>query len=215
MQSSFWRRRIVIIPTIKPRALRNPDTITDRRSKLNLRHIVPLRDFALSLRSEGRGAVPDFDPLDGGVDAKILFVMEKPGRMTDRTAYGGKVGSGFVSRDNDDPTAEAIWRFMAQAGVERSLTVLWNIVPWWNGKLKVTAEEERQGLVRLGQLVALLPNLAVVVAVGRRAEEAQALVTSRGLPFYASAHPSPIVRATRFERWAAIPHDWARALPHM
>ena len=39
--------------------------------------------------------VPDFDPLDGGVEARALFLFEKPGRMT-----AGQSGSGFISRDN-------------------------------------------------------------------------------------------------------------------
>jgi hypothetical protein len=50
--------------------------------------------------------VPDFDPLDGGVNAQVLFLLEKPGPMA--AEDGKRAGSGFISRDNDDGTAEAI-----------------------------------------------------------------------------------------------------------
>jgi hypothetical protein len=101
------------MPPVQPRVLRYPEAITRRRAMLDLPHIAPLHIFVQSLRFEGRGVVPDFDPLDGGVAAKVLFLMEKPGPMTDDTARSGRVGSGFISRDNDDPTAEAIWRFIS------------------------------------------------------------------------------------------------------
>jgi len=84
------------------------------------------------------GDVPDFDPLDGGINAEVLFLFEKPGPMTS--------GSGFISRDNDDPTAETTMDFMAKAGLARERTVTWNVIPWWwNGTTKVTPAELRQG----------------------------------------------------------------------
>lgn len=79
--------------------------------------------------------VPDFDPLDGGIAAEVLFLMEKPGPRTDNTGAKGHAGSGFISRDNDDPTAEAILRFMEEAGIARKRSILWNTVPWWNGEV--------------------------------------------------------------------------------
>jgi hypothetical protein len=84
-----------------------------------------LTQFAAALRERGMGIVPDFDPLDGGVDARILFLFEKPGPMTSED----RGGSGFISRNNDDPTAEATFRFMQAAGIPRTLTVIWNVVP--------------------------------------------------------------------------------------
>lgn len=203
------------MPSAEPRALRNPESVIDRRSMLNLPHIAPLREFSRLLRREGRGAVPDFDPLDGGVEAKILFLMEKPGPMTDDTALGRRVGSGFISRGNDDPSAEATWRFMADAGIERSLSVIWNVIPWWNGTRTISRDEQTAGIERLSQLVDMLPNLCVVVGVGRKAGKAKASVARRGLPFIISAHPSPINRAARPAVWAAIPDQWARALSHI
>lgn len=77
---------------------------------LGLSHIAPLTEYVAKLRLRGLGEVPDFDPLDGGIEARILFLLEKPGPMT---AEGGKrIGSGFISRNNDDSTAAATIGFM-------------------------------------------------------------------------------------------------------
>jgi hypothetical protein len=54
--------------------------------------------------------VPEFDPLDGGVEAQVLFLFEKPGPMTAELGGSKRSGSGFISRNNDDPTAEATFK---------------------------------------------------------------------------------------------------------
>lgn len=96
-----------------------------RRALLALPHAAPLAAYAAGLRRPG-AQVPDFDPLDGGTAARVLFVLEKPGP--------GIHPGGFVSRDNDTPTAAAVRAFMAQAGLPRRETALWNLVPWWGGR---------------------------------------------------------------------------------
>ena len=199
------------MPPTGPRTFRDRNAIIERRGLIELPHVAPLTAFAQSLRAEGRGTVPNFDPLDGGIDATVLFLMEKPGPMTDDAALSGRTGSGFISRDNDDPTAAAIFAFMQEAGIERRQSVIWNIVPWWNGTRKIVGEELTDGLDRLGTLLDLLPELRVVVGVGNRASRASGYVTSRGLPFLRSAHPSPINRASRPQIWASIPSHWAEA----
>ena len=150
--------------------------------------------------------VPGFDPRDGGTEARLLFLLEKPGPAIARAQ-----GPRLVSRDNASGTARAIARFMDEAGIERRDTVLWNVVPWWNGTTRVAAAEHREGLAALGALLALLPRLRGAVAVGRRAEAARPLLEARGLAVTASAHPSPQVRASRPEAWAAIPSRWRQA----
>lgn len=199
------------MPTGPVRTLRSLDAVVSRREKLSLSHIAPLRDFVLHLRAENRGAVPDFDPLDGGIDAQVLFLMEKPGPMTDHTAIAGRVGSGFISRDNDDPTAEATLRFMEAAQIDRRTSVIWNTVPWWNGTRRISPDEHRAGIGQLESLFDLLPKLRVVVGVGAKARKAEPLVKKMGLEFILSAHPSPINRASRPTVWAEIPHQWAKA----
>ena len=121
----------------------------------------------------GRGEVPDFDPLDGGDGAQALVLFEKPGPMTSIGRGRERLGSGFISRDNDDPTAEATFHFMRKAGLERRVTTVWNMVPWWNGTRAIRADELRAGMNALDNLVVLLTNLRVVVLVGRKAGRAR------------------------------------------
>ncbi len=125
---------------------------------------------------------------------------------------GQRVGFGFISRDNDDPTAEATFRFMQTAVTDRSITTVWNMVPWWNGTRAITAEELRAGMSALDDLLAVLSGVRVVVLVGRKAGRARPHLEARGLPVLESAHPSPIVRASRPAAWRAIPGKWAEAL---
>ncbi len=172
-----------------------------RRALLVLPHAAPLAAYAAGLRRSGV-QVPDFDPLDGGTAARLLFVLEKPGP--------GIHPGGFVSRDNDTPTAAAIRAFMAQAGLPRRETALWNLVPWWNGTTAVTAAERAAGVQALAGLLALLPGLDAAVLVGRTAGAARPLLG--GVRVLASAHPSPQVRAGFRERWDAIPEVWREAV---
>lgn len=172
-----------------------------RRALLVLPHAAPLAAYAAGLRRPGV-QVPDFDPLDGGTAARVLFVLEKPGP--------GIHPGGFVSRDNDTPTAAAIRAFMAQAGLPRRETALWNLVPWWNGTTAVTAAERAAGVQAWAGLLPLLPGLDTAVLVGRTADTARGLLG--GVRVLASAHPSPQVRAGFRARWDAIPEVWGKAV---
>lgn len=176
---------------------------------LCLPHVKPLTVFAATLRKRGLGEVPEFDPLDGGVNARALFLFEKPGPMT-----AEQHGSGFISRNNDDPTAEATVEFMQKAGIPRELTVTWNLIPAWNGTRKITGQELREGVKRLAELMVLLPELRAVVLVGRRAASVEHCLKEQhpGFHIFASAHPSPLVRAKFLDRWNAIPSEWAKVL---
>lgn len=85
-------------------------------------HVRPLRAFARMIAAERGAAVPDPDPLDGGVEARLLLLLETPGPSIGRT--------GFVSRDNPTGTAANLFRFLAEAGIARRDTLIWNAVPW-------------------------------------------------------------------------------------
>lgn len=187
-----------------PRLLRDPTQIAQRRSELAGPHIKPLTQFAQSLRERGYGHVPDFDPWDGGIAAQVLFLFEKPGPKA--------FASGFISRNNDDRSAEYTFNFMAQAGLPRKRTCLWNIVPGWNGTRKLTGTELENGAAALSELMPLLPNLQVVVLVGQRAANSWSKYSNaRGLPTIVSAHPSPVNFAFARNIWNEIPNCWAEA----
>lgn len=182
-----------------------------RRAMLDEAHIAPLTSYVHKLRACGGAVeVPYFDPLDGGVNARILFLFEKPGPLT-----GEGAGSGFISRNNDDRSAEATFYFMRQAGIPRQLTVTWNVIPCWNGTRKITGSELREGIRYVKDLVSILPKLRVAVPVGTRAGQAGDLLRDVGLAVFASAHPSPLVRASDPDKWKAIPTQWVKALQYM
>ncbi len=192
-----------------PRSMRDEGVRERRKQMLKLPHVAPLTDYAEKLRGRPLVQVPDFDPLDGGIHARALFLFEKPGPMT--AINGRRIGSGFVSRNNDDATAEATFRFMEQADLPRSLTVIWNVIPWWNKTVAVTKEELGEGVSCVGELLALLrPNLRAVVMVGRRAAAARPYLEKTKLKLFTSDHPSPRVRARWPSRWNAIPTEWVK-----
>jgi hypothetical protein len=195
----------------RPRSLCDAAVRKRRKAMLRLPHAAPLADYAAKLRDRGAVEAPDFDPLDGGADAQVLFLFEKPGPMT--AEIGKRVGSGFISRNNDDATAEATFRFMEQAGIPRKLTVIWNVIPWWNGTRHVTAPERGEGLACLEELLERLPALAAVMLVGEEAGRAKGYFDTTELTTFNSSHPSPLVRARYRVRWEAIPSRWAEVMP--
>ena len=190
----------------EPRSFALAEACNQRRLMLNQPHIKRLTEYVEHLRRKYPAwEFQDFDPCDGGCDANILFLLEKPGPKTSKVSGEG---SGFISRNNDDPTAEAIFRFMLEAGVPRKKTLLWNVIPGWNGTRKITSMERREGVDELRHLFPLIPKLRTVVLVGRQAGRAENLMQHIGLKIHKSSHPSPIVRATNLAKWESIPLQW-------
>src|SRR5579872_4039607 len=91
----------------RPRSMRDAGVRVQREAMLCKMHMARLVKYTAGLRDRGLGEVPNFDPLDAGVDARVLFLFEKPGPKTAKD--GRRKGSGFISRDNDDGTAAAIF----------------------------------------------------------------------------------------------------------
>ena len=65
-----------------PRSLRDLAVRERRKAMLNLPHVAPLTAYAAKLRDSDSIEVPEFDPFDGGINAQVLFLFEKPGPMT-------------------------------------------------------------------------------------------------------------------------------------
>ncbi len=187
-----------------PRTLANPEMLRQRKEMLKLPHIVPLTEYVRELRAEGFGDVPYFDPMDGGTKATFLFLLEKPGRKA------SSFWSGFISRDNNDSTAENTYNFMKEARIDRATTCLWNTIPGWNGTRKITPAERKAGSKCLHRLFALLPNLTVVVLVGTEAQKMKARVKAPNITILTSYHPSPVNYKFQPKEWASIPREWMR-----
>lgn len=142
-----------------------------RLAMLTLPHVKPLADYVAVLWSDlgDQYHIPNFDPCDGGIQARILFLLEAPGPKAK--------ASGFVSRNNPDPTAKNLWNLIHDAGIARADTLIWNIVPWYVGTGKrirpVNAADISQAMPHLKALLSLLPQLQLVVLVGRKAQSAE------------------------------------------
>jgi hypothetical protein len=190
-----------------PRTLRDMAERERRRGLLSSPHMRTLRDYAASIRGPSV-EVPDFDPLDGGINAEVLFLFEKPGPLA--------AGSGFISRNNDDPTAEATFKFMEEAKIPREKTILWNVIPWWDGTIKLNADQRGRGIAQLSALALKLPRVSAVVLVGNQAAMARPLFKDmERFQLFASAHPSPKVKATNPTLWKSIPKKWAQVRPFL
>jgi hypothetical protein len=154
-----------------------------RESRLLEPHVRPLTELILSWRARGLD-VPNIDPDDGGVLARALFLLESPGPRA--------VGTGFISRDNPDPSARNMTAALAGAGFDRVDTVLWNVVPYCVSSVEANRNASREQIRAAApltqQFVDLLPALKVVVFCGRRAQIAEQFLSIR-VPTLRTFHP--------------------------
>ena len=113
--------------------------------------------------------VPTADPDGGGVRARVLILLETPSRA-------GGYQTGIVSIDNDDSAAANLWRALSATGLDRRHVLVWNAVPWYVGspdKIRPPRPAEvRAGRIWLLRLVDRLPELSVVICLGRAAASA-------------------------------------------
>jgi len=179
-----------IVMIDEPKSLGQKDVCEARVAMLQRPHIAPLTSFVDDIRSKlsDPSGVPYFDPLDGGIAAKLLIVLEAPGPKA--------VRSGFVSRNNPDDTARNVFNVFRQAGFARSETAMWNIVPWYIGtgqKIRAaSAKDIRSGLPYLNRLLALLPNLQGIGLLGKKAARVKLDLAAPGIQIWDTPHPSPL-----------------------
>jgi hypothetical protein len=169
--------------------LDTPAAIAARLALLGEPHVAPIETLRDRWSAEGR-RLPHVDPLDGGVEARLLVLLETPGP--------GDGSPRFVSRDNPTGTARNLARFLDGGGIARADVLLWNSVPWIvhapgarNRPLRRT--EIVEGLTLLPDLLAHLPRLRVVLLAGRVAAAARAVIAHvrPDLAIVAMPHPSP------------------------
>jgi uracil-DNA glycosylase len=184
----------------RPRTNRDPSEVKRKLALLRERHIAPLTDFVERLReSKPEAAVPYFDPTEAGAEARILLLLSAPGR---RSAL--EAGSGFVSSDNDDQTAQNMWNLLQEAGIDRGGEVAtWNVVPWYIGdgtKIRpAQASDVAEARQATRELLSLMHKVRVVVLLGRPAAKAWRALGLE-IETIEAPHPSPLNLNTRPER---------------
>lgn len=107
-----------------------------------------------------------------------------------------RTGSSFLCIENDDPTAERQCNLFQEYGIPADQVLPWNAYPWYVNRAPLAAERER-GAAVLVDLMALLPNLRVVLLQGndaadtwRRVTKAHpTMTTERGITVVKSIHP--------------------------
>jgi uracil-DNA glycosylase len=173
-----------------PKSLKDPSRLAARKALLGEPHLTALRALAQRIAEARDAEVPEPDPLDGGVEARLLLLLETPGPAIR--------GTGLVSRDNPTGTAANLFRFLAEAGIARADTLIWNAIPWViHAPGALNRAPRRSELVAampwLAPLLACLPSLRVVVLAGRVAGMLRpTLVALRpDLAVVAIPHPSP------------------------
>jgi hypothetical protein len=174
-------------------------------------HISQINHFVDELRRiQGSDSVPYIAPMYGGVNARLLSVLRDPGPKTQVT----KGGSGFLSMENDDASAEAISNLFNDAGIDAGEIVPWNAYPWYINRAPKAAELDA-GVAPLKCIIDLLPKLRVVMLHGgsahngwnRLIRQYPKIVALRGFhvikTYHTSRqafwHPDPLVREARKE----------------
>ncbi|MBU4420976.1 MAG: uracil-DNA glycosylase [Proteobacteria bacterium] len=134
--------------------------------------------------------IPDFDNRYGNSNAKILFLLEAPGKMA--------VKSGLITLENNDQTARNFKGQIEKSGVRTSDLLLWNIVPWYLGNgVRIDpagVSDVKIAFKYLDELLNILTSLKFIVLVGAAARLAHVhLSYTTEVPVLSCHHPSPKV----------------------
>lgn len=122
----------------------------------------PINKYVDKLRSEHRVSTPYVAPTYGGVDARLLTLMQDPGPKTDRNNADG---SGMICLDNVDLSAARQKFFLDEAGIGISEIVSWNAYPWPKPHPQ-TDRSDREAAEALRGFLMLTPNLEAVILNG-------------------------------------------------
>lgn len=157
-----------------------PDNIEARNRQVFDPPVTELNQWVMALRDDPRlppGAgptIPFFDPRGGGVRARVLFLMQDPSEVATFT--------GFISPDNNDPSANNATLACRAAGLAARDRVHWNIFPWWVNVAKkgqpvdprrppqTYAQARHLATSLLGEVLGMLPYVRVIVLLGNEAQ---------------------------------------------
>lgn len=198
-----------------------PRSAAGKRERLDEPHIAPLNALVRAWRADRvTTGIPWFDPDDGGVNARVLILMEAPAPAT-----VSQTGSGVCSEDNADPSNRRLSALREAAGISRALCLKWNMVPWAThepgGPVRTPPMSEVDVAVPyLLQLLDVARNVEVVVTLGNiatggfmratSAAEAPALYRVVSAP-----HPSQRNASARVQAMERIARAFRLAASHI
>jgi uracil-DNA glycosylase len=194
----------LVAVTKEPMPLADSSSFPERLSLLHASHVRPLTEFreALLTGLPAGTFVPNFDPLDGGIHAEVLLLLETPGRVPRDTQ--------FTSLDNPSVTSKNLRELVQEAGLQRRRLLMWNLVPWDIGsetRIQATRRSHHAlGVPALLQLVELLSSLRAIVFFGGKSQTAipEMEAARPDLKLIRSPHPSGQVLNTRPEMRAEM-----------
>lgn len=144
-------------------------------------HVAPINRLVDELGTQvDAGPPPYVAPMYRGVHAPALAVLRDPGPKA-----GGAKGSGFLSVENDDQTAERQCHFFVEAGLDSADVLPWNAYPWYINTAP-TAAQLAAGIEPLRRVIELMPQLQVILLLGKDAQH--------GWRLFTNAHPGLIGR---------------------
>ncbi len=168
--------------------LKKTDILEQKCNALYSNHIASLTRMVQNYHEKGVN-MPWIDPADGGVQARMLILLQSPARseLTPR----------FVSLDNPCPSQQNLHRFLKQAGIKRKDIILWNTMPWLTPlgeKISPTRNNVRKGVEIIKSLMPLLEDLTVVVLAGSVALQTRPFFEREypHITLLTMPHPSPL-----------------------
>jgi hypothetical protein len=142
-----------------------------------------------------------------------LWLLEAPGPKATRE----RGGSGIISCNNNDGTAENTWRTRTEAGVNRAVVAHWNVIPCYLGTETKIRAWDRSDVAAAGpllrEIIGFFASLRCVILGGGAAQEAWRAHGPElaGLEVIECPHPSPTNVNTRPGTRDLIVQAWEQA----
>ncbi|MCX5042462.1 uracil-DNA glycosylase [Aldersonia sp. NBC_00410] len=156
----------------------DPRVVAEKLSRIQEPHVGPLNELSDRIADSlnlPRGYVPYVDPDLGGINARLLVLLDNPS-----TKAEAGTGSGLLSLDNNDRTARNCRESYARHGVMWSDVVHWNAVPFPVAGVRnggSTPGERDKAAKWTRAFVDLCPRLEIVLLLGVAARDGWARAT--------------------------------------
>lgn len=202
----------------------------DQAARLREPHVAPFNELVDELRAQHPGReVPYVAPTSQGTRARVLVLHRSPAlSLAEQPGEGSEeqtqpADERMLSVEGDDGASERLHGLLTDAGIDPSLVLPWHAVPWTvEPSSPLSGLDAKAGRLVLARVVALLPQLRVVVLHGREVEPVwDALATAgaavpRGIRVERTFSTEDTAvqqhRASRLRRLAAVYTSAADAL---